>query len=91
MTIDLNTQLARSNKWGLSSLALLLGGFAVMAVCQRLFDNSRNACLVPLILMQLSALTTSLVASSRGSKAWLVVVAASGFLVYQSVLALLVE
>ena len=53
----------KDNKWGISGIAAFLAAFLALAVCQRLFKDDRNACLVPYILLHLSALACGIVAA----------------------------
>jgi hypothetical protein len=78
-----------ANELGLSSFTLSAGGLFSVALCDY-FSNRGIGCLVLLLVLQASALICSLVAASRGNKAWLVVTFLSGFFTYQAVLAWLV-
>jgi hypothetical protein len=79
------------NKWGVAALATFLAAFVALAACQKLFKDDRNACFVPYILLQLSAVACGIVAAVRGSKWWLLVSLITAGLAIQAFLALMVE
>ncbi len=79
------------NKWGISGIAAFLAAFLALAVCQKLFKDDRNACLVPYILLHLSAVACGIVAAIRGSKWWLLMSLITAGLAIQAFSALLVE
>jgi len=78
------------SQYGLSSIVLLLASLGVGPVCQRVFHDL-HLCLIPYILLQLFALTCSIVAAVRGSKWWLLTSVLSAVLAAQGILGLLVE
>ena len=59
------------NKWGMAGIAAFLTAFVALAVCQRFFKDDRSACLMPYILLHLSAVAFGIVAAVRGNKWWL--------------------
>ena len=79
------------NKWGISGIAAFLAAFLALAVCQKLFKDDRNACLVPYILLHLSAVACGIVAAIRGSKWWLLMSLITAGLAIQAFSALQVE
>ncbi len=79
------------NKWGISGIAAFLAAFLALAICQKLFKDDRNACLVPYVLLHLSAVACGIVAAIRGSKWWLLMSLITAGLAIQAFSALLVE
>ena len=80
-----------ANRWGVAAIAAILAAFLALAVCQKFFKNDRNACFVPYILLQLSAVACSIVEAIRGSKWWLSVSLIAVALAVQAFGALVVE
>jgi hypothetical protein len=79
------------NKWGVSGLAAWLLSYVAAAVCMKVFKDDRSACLVPYILLHLSAASCGIVAAVRGSKWWLLMSLITAALAIQAFSALLVE
>jgi hypothetical protein len=79
------------NKWGMSGVVAFLAAFLALALCQRLFKDDWNACFVPYILLQLSAVACGIVAAVRGSRWWLLMSLITAGLAVQAFLALLTE
>jgi hypothetical protein len=79
------------NKWGASGLAAWLLSYVAAAVCMKVFKDDRSACLVPYILLDLSAASCGIVAAVRGSKWWLLMSLITAALAIQAFSALLVE
>ncbi|MGA7794961.1 MAG: hypothetical protein WCA19_18130 [Candidatus Acidiferrales bacterium] len=79
------------NKWGMSGIAAFLAAFLALAVCQKLFKNDRNACLVPYILLHLSAVTFGIFAAVRGNKWWFLMTLFAAVLAVQAFAGLIVE
>ncbi|PYU37405.1 MAG: hypothetical protein DMG54_33730 [Acidobacteria bacterium] len=79
------------NKWGVSGLAAWLLSYLAAGICMKVFKEDRSACLVPYIVLHLSAVTCSIVAAVRGSKWWLLMSLITAGLAIQAFLALLVE
>jgi len=90
-SVDAERQTIKLNKWGLSSVGLIPTGFAAWAVCQRLINDKWNVCIVPHILLQLTAVAFGIVAARRGSKWWLLASLFALGLAIQAFLALAVE
>jgi hypothetical protein len=79
------------NKWGTAAIAASLAAFLALAVCQKIFKNDKNACLVPYILLHLSAVACGIVAAVRGNKWWLLIPLFSAALAVQAFGAMVVE
>lgn len=79
------------NKWGMSATTAFLAAFLALAVCQRLFKDDKNACLVPYILLHLSAVGCGIVAAVRGNKWWLLLSLLATALAMQAFGAMVVE
>jgi hypothetical protein len=79
------------NKWGMLATAAFLSAFLALAVCQRLFKDDKNACLVPYILLHLSAVAGGIVAAARGNKWWLLLSLFAAALAVQAFGAMVVE
>jgi hypothetical protein len=79
------------NKWGVSGLAAWLLSYLAAALCMKVFKVDRSACLVPYILLHLSAVGCGIAAAVRGSKWWLLMSLITAGLAIQAFLALLVE
>jgi len=79
------------NKWGVSGVAAWLLSYLVAGICMKVFKVDRTACLVPYILLHLSAVGCGVVAAVRGSKWWLLMSLITAGLAVQAFLALLTE
>ena len=79
------------NKWGMASVATFLAAFLALAVCERLFKDDRNVCLVPYIVLHLSAVACGIVAAFRGNKWWLLISLFAVALAVQAFGAMIVE
>lgn len=79
------------NKWGVSGLAAWLLSYLAAALCMKVFKVDRSACLVPYILLHLSAVGCGIAAAVRGNKWWLLMSLITAGLAIQAFLALLVE
>jgi len=82
---------SKVNKWGVSGLAAWLLSYVAAAVCMKVFKEDRGACLVPYILLDLSAAGCGIVAAVRGSKWWLLMSLITAALAIQAFGALVVE
>ena len=91
MDADSRTMRFKVNKWGVSGIAIFIAAFLALAVCQKLFKDDRNACLVPYILFHLSAAGCGIVAAVRGSKLWLLMSLFAVALAVQALVAMVVE
>jgi hypothetical protein len=76
---------------GALGVGTFVAAFAVLGVCQWIFKNDQNLCLVPYILLHLLTIAFSSGAAVRGSKWWLVPAALSACLAAQGLLGLFVE
>ncbi len=81
----------RVNKWGISGLAAWLLSYLAAAICMKVFKVDGSACLVPYVLLHLSAVACGIVAAVRGSKWWLLMSLITAGLAIQAILALIVE
>ena len=79
------------NVFGVLGILLSLAGFLVWWLCQRLTNDQYNVCIVPHILLQVSAIVLGVVAARRGSKWWLVLCLFALAVGIQAFLALAVE
>jgi hypothetical protein len=79
------------NKWGISGLAAWLLSYLAAAICMKVFKVDGSACLVPYILLHLSAVACGIAAAVRGSKWWLLMSLITAGLAIQAILALIVE
>jgi hypothetical protein len=73
------------NKWGVSGIATFIPAFLALAICQKFIKDDTNACLVPYILLHLSAVASSIIASVRGNRLWLLVSLLAAALAVQAV------
>src|SRR6266481_3260462 len=74
-----------------SHIAIFVAAFLALAVCQRVFKDDRNACLVPYILFHFSAAGCGIVAAVRGNKWWLLMSLFAVALAVQALGAMVVE
>jgi hypothetical protein len=79
------------NKWGMSGIAAMLASFLALALCQKLFKDDRNACLVPYLLLNLSAAACGIVSAVRGSKWWWLMSLLSAALAIQAFVGMVIE
>jgi hypothetical protein len=79
------------NKWGASGVIAWMLSYVAAAICMKVFKVNETACLVPYILLDLSAAGCGIVAAIRGSKWWLLISLITVGLAIQAFLALLVE
>ena len=79
------------NGWGVASFALCGIAFTVQPIGARLLHDGANLWLALYTLLQISALTCSIVAAVRGSKGWFLMSLVTALLIVQAILALLVE
>jgi hypothetical protein len=80
-----------AKKWPVSAIVAFLGAFLMMALCQKVFKDDRNSCLVPYIFLQLLAAAFSAVVGLRGNRWWLLMTLLATALAVQAFIALLVE
>ena len=79
------------NLFGVWGIFLSLAGFFVWWLCQRLTNDQRNFCIVPHILLQVSAIVLGVLSARRGSKWWLLLSLFALAVGLQAFLALAVE
>ncbi len=79
------------NKWGVSSIGVFLAAFLALAICQRFIKDDRNGCLVPYILLHLSAVAFGIIAAVHGNRWWLLMSLIAAALAVQAFGAMLVE
>lgn len=79
------------NKWGIAGLAVWLLSYLAAAICMKVFKVDGSACLVPYILLHLSAVVCGIGAAVRGSKWWLLMSLITAGLAVQAILAVIVE
>ena len=79
------------NKWGVSGIATFMAAFLAVAICQRVIKDDRNGCLVPYILLHLSAVAFGIIAAVRGNRWWLLMSLLAAALAVQAFGAMLVE
>lgn len=79
------------NLFGIWGICLSVAGFLVWWLCQRLTNDQRNLCIVPHILLQLSAIVLGVVSARRGTKWWLLLCLFALAVGLQAFLALAVE
>jgi len=77
------------NKWGVSGLIAWLLSYLATAICMKAFGGERSTCLLPFILLDLSAVACSIVAAVRGNKWWFLLSVIAAALVFQACAALL--
>jgi hypothetical protein len=79
------------NKWGIASIGVFVVSFVAVGVCQRLFHDDKNACLIPYIVLHLSTVAFGILAAVWGSKWWLLMSLLSALMAIQAIGALFVE